>query len=142
MSAFCKCAPLSIVSRDKALKVYIVRVSLPSSGNVVYTDLIALPNSGSNDQENNEKVLKHAIDIGCTFWDSANIYGMGHNEELIGKILKDEKVRSKIFVATKYLSFTVLQDQILTKMGTDSEGFNLIKRLKRLRGDPTVNPNT
>lgn len=58
-------------------------------------------NSGSNDEENNTKVLKHALEIGCIFIDSANIYGCGHNEEYLGKFLKDGKARDQVIFATK-----------------------------------------
>ncbi|KAJ1666284.1 hypothetical protein IW140_006022 [Coemansia sp. RSA 1813] len=46
------------------------------------------------------KVLNRAIDNGCTFWDTANIYGFGHNERLLSRILKDR--RSEIFLCTKF----------------------------------------
>jgi len=55
---------------------------------------------GSSDEAENLKVLQHAIDIGCTFWDTADMYGCGHNEELIGKILKTQ--RDKVFICTKF----------------------------------------
>jgi aryl-alcohol dehydrogenase-like predicted oxidoreductase len=40
---------------------------------------------GPADDEESLKVLKKAVDIGCTFWDSAVIYGFGHNEKLLGR---------------------------------------------------------
>ncbi|KLO19313.1 Aldo/keto reductase [Schizopora paradoxa] len=55
----------------------------------------------ANDEESKE-VLRHAIKIGCTFWDTADIYGSGHNEELIGAVLKEGDNRSKVFLATKF----------------------------------------
>jgi len=44
--------------------------------------------------------LEKAIEIGITFWDTADIYGVGKNEELIAKVLKPN--RDKIFIATKF----------------------------------------
>ncbi len=44
--------------------------------------------------------LEKAIEIGITFWDTADIYGAGKNEELISKVLKPN--RDKIFLATKF----------------------------------------
>jgi len=44
--------------------------------------------------------LEKAIEIGVTFWDTADIYGAGKNEELISKVLKSN--RKKIFLATKF----------------------------------------
>jgi len=45
-------------------------------------------------------LLKDAVDYGCTFWDSADIYGLGHNEECISPVLKEN--RDKIFMCTKF----------------------------------------
>ncbi|OAX42630.1 Aldo/keto reductase [Rhizopogon vinicolor AM-OR11-026] len=46
------------------------------------------------------KVLDKAYELGCTFWDTANIYG--DSEELIGKWYRNPEKRSKIFLATKF----------------------------------------
>jgi len=45
------------------------------------------------------KVLHKAIDLGVNFIDTADVYGDGRSEKLIGKLLKQRKER--IFVATK-----------------------------------------
>ena len=45
------------------------------------------------------KLLNHAIDVGYDHLDTANIYGLGHNETLIGNALKDR--RNEYFLATK-----------------------------------------
>jgi aryl-alcohol dehydrogenase-like predicted oxidoreductase len=42
---------------------------------------------GQADDEESLQVLKKAVEIGCTFWDSAVIYGFGHNETT-GSILQ------------------------------------------------------
>ncbi len=44
--------------------------------------------------------LETAWDSGANFYDTADVYGEGHSENLIGKFLKG-KPRDKIFVATK-----------------------------------------
>lgn len=38
-----------------------------------------------------EAVLKGALDAGYTFFDTAAVYGIGHNEALIGEVLKDRR---------------------------------------------------
>ena len=43
--------------------------------------------------------LRNAIDLGCNFIDTADVYGHGHSEELIGKAL--EGIRKEIIIATK-----------------------------------------
>lgn len=52
-----------------------------------------------NDEER-FKVLDAALEEGCTFWDSADIYG--DNEDLLGKWFKKTGNRDKIFLATKF----------------------------------------
>ncbi|MEI9885430.1 MAG: aldo/keto reductase [Rhizomicrobium sp.] len=46
-----------------------------------------------------ERVLKGALDAGYTFFDTAAIYGLGHNERLVGEVLKDR--RADIVLASK-----------------------------------------
>ncbi|GBB99718.1 hypothetical protein RclHR1_03600014 [Rhizophagus clarus] len=55
---------------------------------------------GSSDEQENIKVLNRAIDIGCTFWDTADIYGSGANEILLSKVLKER--RNEVFLCTKF----------------------------------------
>ncbi len=53
--------------------------------------------------ENNEEsvaVLHKALDLGINFWDTADMYGKGRNEELVSKVLAPN--REKIFIATKF----------------------------------------
>lgn len=50
-------------------------------------------------REQAEQVLKGALDAGYTFFDTAAVYGMGHNETLIGEVLKDH--RNEIVLASK-----------------------------------------
>lgn len=45
------------------------------------------------------KVIQRAIELGVNFIDTADMYGWGHNEELINKALKSQ--RNKITLATK-----------------------------------------
>ncbi|MET9080030.1 aldo/keto reductase [Streptomyces sp. NPDC004232] len=45
-------------------------------------------------------LLHHAVDIGVTFVDTADVYGNGANEELVGRLLADR--RAEVTVATKF----------------------------------------
>ena len=45
--------------------------------------------------------LRAAIDTGTTFLDTADVYGDGRSERLIGRFLKETKLRERLFIATK-----------------------------------------
>ncbi|KAJ5496565.1 hypothetical protein N7463_008552 [Penicillium fimorum] len=57
---------------------------------------------GSNlSLEEAEPVLLKAIELGCTFWDTAVVYQAGVNEKLLGDFIRKHNVRDKIFIASK-----------------------------------------
>lgn len=49
----------------------------------------------------NPQVLKHAYDLGVRHFDTAWRYQNGRNEEMVGKVIKDMKIRDKIILSTK-----------------------------------------
>jgi len=55
---------------------------------------------GEPDPVEAEATLRRALDVGVTFFDTANAYGNGHNEELVGRVLGPE--RSRFILATKF----------------------------------------
>jgi len=55
---------------------------------------------GASSEAENLKVLDRALEIGCTFWDTSDIYGPFTNEELLGRALKGR--REKLTLATKF----------------------------------------
>ena len=55
--------------------------------------------SGRDDDES-LRTLDRALDLGCTFWDTADMYGVGENEELLAKSLKGR--RDRVVLATKF----------------------------------------
>ncbi len=55
---------------------------------------------GSRDDAESLATLEHALDRGITFFDTADMYGIGHNEELLGRFLKGR--RDRVVVATKF----------------------------------------
>jgi aryl-alcohol dehydrogenase-like predicted oxidoreductase len=46
-------------------------------------------------------ILRTAYELGTTFYDTADVYGAGRSETLIGKFLKETKGRDGLFIATK-----------------------------------------
>ncbi len=62
---------------------------------------------GQADEGESIATLHHALDLGINFWDTADVYGGGANEELVSKVLVEN--REKIFIATKF-GFRVRND--------------------------------
>jgi len=55
---------------------------------------------GPRDDAQSLAVLNHALDIGLNFFDTADMYGVGRNEQLISQVLA--KRRSEVVIATKF----------------------------------------
>lgn len=86
------------------------------------------------DEEESRKIIKKSLDLGINFFDTANVYGLGASEEVLGRALKDYAKREDIVIATKVsekmrdtphgsglsrkaIMFEV--DQCLKRLGTD-----------------------
>jgi len=78
--------------------------------------------------------FRQAIELGITFWDTANVYGIGSSEEIVGRAIRKYARREDIVLATKVhftmhdgpggsgLSRKAIMEQIdasLTRLGTD-----------------------
>ncbi|MBU2662824.1 aldo/keto reductase [Actinoplanes bogorensis] len=55
----------------------------------------------SLDEETSRPLIKHALDAGINFFDTANMYSYGSSEEILGRALKDFADRDDVVVATK-----------------------------------------
>ncbi|HEY8805733.1 MAG TPA: aldo/keto reductase, partial [Clostridium sp.] len=55
---------------------------------------------GTPDDKESLKTLQLALELGINYWDTADCYAGGRNEELISNVLKDN--RDKVFISTKF----------------------------------------
>src|SRR5215831_15479523 len=46
---------------------------------------------GATDDAQSEATIRHAIDLGVTLFDTADMYGVGRNEELLGRAIKGRR---------------------------------------------------
>ncbi len=84
--------------------------------------------------EAGEPIFRQAVELGITFWDTANIYGYGSSEEITGRAIKSYTRREDVVLATKLfqkmgdgpggagLSRRAVMEQVdasLTRLGTD-----------------------
>jgi 1-deoxyxylulose-5-phosphate synthase len=81
-----------------------------------------------------EPIFRQAVELGITFWDTANTYGFGSSEEIVGRAIRKYTRREDIVLATKVffpmndgpggsgLSRKSIMEQIdasLARLGTD-----------------------
>jgi aryl-alcohol dehydrogenase-like predicted oxidoreductase len=55
---------------------------------------------GASDDVESVNLLHKALELGVTFWDTADMYGIGHNEILISQVLRTK--RDQVTLATKF----------------------------------------
>ena len=55
---------------------------------------------GPGDEKESIRTIHRALDLGMNFLDTADIYGLGRNEELVGKAIRDRRNRAGL--ATKF----------------------------------------
>ncbi len=88
---------------------------------------------GPADENESIATLHRAIDLGCTFLDTAEVYGPFRNEELLGRTLAGR--RHEVTIATKF-GFRIEDNRFV---GTDSRPAHIAAvcdaSLKRLRTD-------
>ncbi len=53
------------------------------------------------DENESEKVIQHALELGINFFDTANGYSAGTSEEYLGKAIKKNTARDQVVIASK-----------------------------------------
>ncbi len=53
------------------------------------------------DEEKSRPFIKRALELGITFFDTANVYSDGTSEEIVGRAIKDYAKREEVVIATK-----------------------------------------
>ena len=89
------------------------------------------------DEEETDAVVAHALDLGITFFDTANGYSDGTSEEYLGKALRTHTSRDRVAIASKVyfnegrLSSKAIHREIdgtLKRLGTDYLDLYIIHR--------------
>ena len=61
------------------------------------------PTSGRWTRTTPQPFFRQAVELGITFWDTANVYQAGTSEEVVGRAIKRYSRREDIVLATKVL---------------------------------------
>jgi len=89
------------------------------------------------DADESESLIKHALDLGINFFDTANTYSAGTSEEYLGRAIRKHIARDQVVLATKVyfnegkLSRQAILREIdgsLKRLGTDYVDLYIIHR--------------
>jgi len=72
----------------------------PEVGAIGYGAMVLEGYYGDASEEQSLRAIQHALDLGINLVDSADAYGKGHNEKLIGQAIRGR--REQAFVSTKF----------------------------------------
>jgi len=111
-----------------------LRVSRIALGCMSFGDTSRGFNEWALDDDAGEPIFRQALELGITFWDTANVYGYGTSEEIVGRAVTRYSRREDIVLATKVhfpmhdgpggsgLSRKAIMEQVdasLSRLGTD-----------------------
>jgi aryl-alcohol dehydrogenase-like predicted oxidoreductase len=78
-----------------------LKVSRIALGCMSFGDTSRGFNEWALDDDTAEPIFRQAVEFGINFWDTANIYGIGTSEEIVGRAIKKYTRRDDIVLATK-----------------------------------------
>jgi aryl-alcohol dehydrogenase-like predicted oxidoreductase len=111
-----------------------LKVSRIALGCMSFGDTSRGYNQWALDDEAAEPIFRQAVELGLTFWDTANVYGFGTSEEIVGRAIRKYTRRDDVVLATKVhfrmhdgpggsgLSRKAIMEQIdasLSRLGTE-----------------------
>jgi 1-deoxyxylulose-5-phosphate synthase len=110
------------------------KISRIAMGCMSFGDTSRGYNEWALDDEAAQPFFQQAVELGVNFWDTANVYGFGTSEEIVGRAIKKYAGRDDIVLGTKLffkmhdgpggsgLSRTAIMEQVdasLARLGTD-----------------------
>lgn len=114
-----------------------IEVSRLCVGCMSFGDPASKMHAWTLDPTESETIIKHALELGINFFDTANCYSAGTSEEYLGKAIKHNVSRDKAVIATKVyfnegnLSKEAIPRELdgsLKRLGTDYVDLLIIHR--------------
>jgi len=114
-----------------------INVSKLCVGCMSFGDTASKMHEWTLNENDSEVIIKHALDLGINFFDTANTYSAGTSEEYLGRAIKKNISRDKAVIATKvYFNDGNLKkeailreiDGSLERLGTDYVDLYIIHR--------------
>lgn len=114
-----------------------IEVSRLCLGCMSFGDPASKMHAWTLDPDQSEAIIRHALDLGINFFDTANCYSAGTSEEYLGRAIKRNVARDKVILASKVyfnegaLSAKAIEREIegtLRRLGTDYLDLYIIHR--------------
>lgn len=114
-----------------------IKVSRLCLGCMSFGDPASRMHAWTLDPDRSEAVIRHALDLGINFFDTANTYSAGTSEEYLGAAIKKNVARDRVVLASKvyfnegHLSAAAIAREIdgtLKRLGTDYLDLYIIHR--------------
>jgi aryl-alcohol dehydrogenase-like predicted oxidoreductase len=114
-----------------------IKVSRLCVGCMSFGDPASKMHAWTLNPSESEIIIRHALDLGINFFDTANSYSAGTSEEYLGRALKNNVARDKVIIATKvyfnegHLSREAIARELdgsLRRLGTDYVDLLIIHR--------------
>ena len=114
-----------------------IEVSRLCLGCMSFGDPASKMHAWTLDPDQSEAIIRHALDLGINFFDTANCYSAGTSEEYLGRAIRRNVARDKVVLASKVyfnegaLSAKAIEREIegtLRRLGTDYLDLYIIHR--------------